>query len=56
MQVLFTVKDICARYTLTKQTIRRLIKEGKFPAPLRVGRSLRWTADAIAEFEGSNFS
>lgn len=33
--------------------LRRWIQSGRIPAPLRIGRQLRWKAGAIAEFVNS---
>lgn len=32
---------------LSKDTIRRQTKEGKFPCPIKIGRSVRWRYSEI---------
>lgn len=40
--------DVRSRYNLSKSTIYDLISKGKFPAPVHIGRSARWS---IAQLE-----
>jgi prophage regulatory protein len=47
---LLTVKDIIAMLKVSKSTIYKWIKDGKFPKPLKFGRNSRWTEEMIKEF------
>ena len=44
---LITMAEICDLYQVTRYTVRRWCKAGLLPAPLRIGRSLRWRPDQI---------
>jgi predicted DNA-binding transcriptional regulator AlpA len=47
---LLTLKDILAILKVSKSTIYKWIKEGKFPKPLKLERLSRWTEEMIHEF------
>ena len=40
-----TLKDLCKRLKLAQSTIFGLLRQGKFPRGLKIGRSRRWNAD-----------
>ena len=46
-----TVKDLADRYSLNKCTIYSLLRAGKLPAGLKIGRSIRWKLATIEVFE-----
>ena len=48
-----TVKDLADRYGLNKCTIYSLLRSGKLPAGLKIGRSRRWKLCMIEAFEAS---
>ena len=44
--MLMRTADILALTGLSRSTIYRLVKDGQFPAPIKIGKSIRWrTAD-----------
>lgn len=52
-QKLYTVKDLANLFGVSEQSIRLWVKGGRLKA-LRVGRSCRFTADAIEAFLTKN--
>lgn len=42
-----TLKDLCKRLKLAQSTIFGLLRQGKFPRGLKIGRSRRWNADEV---------
>ncbi len=44
---LLTTKHVAARLKLCQRQIVKLDASGKLPAPVRVGRSVRWRLDDI---------
>ena len=47
---LLTIRDVARRLNLSVSTVRRLVREGKFPPPLRIGNSHRWRPEVVEEF------
>ena len=48
-----TVKDLAERYSMNKCTIYSLLRSGKLPAGVKIGRSRRWKLCVIEDFEAS---
>lgn len=46
-------KDVAKRYQIGLSTVYKLSNEGQLPKPLRIGKSYRWTAVSLEEFERS---
>lgn len=44
-----TTNDLCAILRVTPQTILRMEKDGRLPAPVRLGRKKVWPAEAVAK-------
>lgn len=44
---LLTAKDVFERIKIGRSRVYKLIKVGRFPAPLKVGHSSRWLASEI---------
>ncbi len=44
-----TTADMCAILRVTPQTIRRMERDGRLPAPVRIGRKKVWPAEAVAK-------
>jgi len=43
---------VLARYGgISQSTVYQLIKDGRFPRPIHIGRSSLWSAQALAEHE-----
>ena len=51
-----TVKEVAARFRVCRRTIEREIAAGRFPAPIRIGRSLRFTEADLSAFEAKSKS
>lgn len=45
---LLRVRDVAERLRLSQRTIFKLRATGELPAPVRIGRALRWRAADIA--------
>ena len=39
---LMAIRQVCARTSLGRTLIYQLVKAGKFPAPIKIGRASRW--------------
>ena len=39
---LLSVVDVCAKLRINRTSLHGLRKAGKFPEPIRIGRSVRW--------------
>lgn len=48
--VLSTTDQLCEHYQISRTTFWRLSQKPGFPQPYRIGRILRWDADAIRAF------
>ncbi len=46
-----TLKEVRTRYNLCTASIYGRIQAGKFPAPLKFGRSSRWRLSELADWE-----
>ena len=46
-----TVRELASRYRVTQKTIGNLRRQGKIPAPLKIGRSARWLRSEIESWE-----
>ncbi len=51
---LLTMDDVCERLRVSPRTIRRWLREGKFPQPIRLGDApnspLRWPEEDIQQW------
>ena len=47
---LITIKDVRALTKLGRSTLYRLMDDGAFPPPMRIGRSVRWPKSVIDEW------
>jgi len=50
MEQLLTLKEVVEIVGFKKSTIYKFIKKGKFPRPLKFGKSSRWTKSEINEW------
>ncbi|KIL99560.1 hypothetical protein CCC_04076 [Paramagnetospirillum magnetotacticum MS-1] len=54
MKTLLRYKDLVEQGIVNnRMTLKRMIDERKFPAPIRFGRSIAWEADLIANWAAS---
>lgn len=49
MEPLLTLKDVTALLRVSQWTVFRMVKAGRFPAPLKVSGALRWS---LADVQG----
>jgi excisionase family DNA binding protein len=49
-----TVEDVAALFHLSRNGVRKLMREGKLPRPIRVGKRLLWSPEAIQKFVKSS--
>ncbi|MBX9267267.1 helix-turn-helix domain-containing protein [Chromobacterium violaceum] len=47
MADLVSIKTIAERTQLSSSYIRKMVKNGKFPKPLRIGNSTRWPVKEV---------
>jgi len=47
---LMTVKDVAAALKISPRQCWKLLSCGRLPAPVRISRSVRWSAEAISEW------
>lgn len=50
------VKDVLARFPISRPTLYRLIEKCAFPAPVRVGVRPAWPEDAIEAWVKANLA
>jgi predicted DNA-binding transcriptional regulator AlpA len=43
-----TTTDLCAILRVSPQTIRRMERDGRLPAPVRIGRKKVWPTEVVA--------
>ena len=48
-----TLREVRSRYGLCASTVYNNIQAGKFPAPLKFGKSSRWRLSELAAWERS---
>ena len=51
MGIFLSIQELAKRYRVSTKTIYTMKKAGRLPAPLRVGRSVRWDMNDIPEWE-----
>ena len=47
---LLGIRAVAAWLAVSPSTLRRMVRDGTFPAPLRIGRSLRWRTSVVDGF------
>ena len=47
---LIDVKDLAKRLKLSDRSIRRMVDDGRIPAPLRLGSTVRWSTKTISDW------
>ena len=50
MPNLLRLRDVTARLGVTHPTVYRLIHEGKFPPPIKIGAAARWEPEAVERY------
>lgn len=51
MNELMTTEQVAMRYGVSKQTIRRLVADHRFPKAIAVGRQLRWRLADLSKWD-----
>ena len=44
-----TTADMMAVLRCSRQTVKRMVADGRLPAPVRIGHRLLWPAEAVAK-------
>lgn len=47
----FSVQSLADRWAVHPNTLRRQLRKGQVPAPLKIGGQYRWPVDVIEAFE-----
>ncbi|MBI5865344.1 MAG: excisionase family DNA-binding protein [Planctomycetes bacterium] len=47
---LLTVREVAARLGISGRQVQKLLASGRFPAPVRLGRSVRWRNGDVSRF------
>ena len=47
---LIDVKDLAKRLKVSDRHIRRMVDDGRIPAPLRIGSAVRWSTKKISDW------
>lgn len=50
LEELLTVDDVAKILRVSTRTVRRRWNKGEFPAPMRIGRLVRWHPDQIRDY------
>ena len=50
LERLVTVKDLTETVGVSRQTIETMIKDGRLPKPMQIGRNLRWHESEIMDW------
>lgn len=50
-----TKTELCRRLTLSARTVEIMVREGRFPPPVRIGKLVYWSEKAIVEWQRSLF-
>lgn len=50
MSKLLTLNQVSNQIGFSESSIRRYLKAGEFPLPLKKGRSIRWSAEEVQEW------
>ena len=46
-----SMKKVCARYDVTRDTIYKWMRDGKFPQPVKVNGATRWREEDLKRWE-----
>lgn len=49
-EALLTRNEAAQRLAISNRTLEREIARGKFPRPLKIGRSSRWPASDVSQY------
>jgi excisionase family DNA binding protein len=47
---LLSYEDVLKRTTLSRQHVWRMVRAGKFPTPVKIGRRRCWSEGAVTEW------
>jgi predicted DNA-binding transcriptional regulator AlpA len=48
--------ELCARLSISLRTLEYMVKEGKFPPPVRIGKYMYWSDKAVFAWQEKLFS
>jgi len=46
-RTLLTMREVTSMFSVDESTIRRWVRQGKFPAPIKVGGTVRWCSCCV---------
>ena len=49
-RMLLTISELCRMLSLSESTVRRRVKAGELPQPVKIGCAARWRKDAVDAF------
>lgn len=49
-ETMFTREELALLFRVDPQTVSRWVRDGRLPAPLRVGRQLLWRRETLDRF------
>jgi excisionase family DNA binding protein len=47
---LLTYEQVAKLLDVDKKTVRRMVEEGDFPSPMKIGKQIRWRTVTVREF------
>ena len=47
---LMKIEDVQDRLNVGRSTVYKMVERGQLPAPIRIGKSVRWSQDDVNEF------
>jgi prophage regulatory protein len=53
---LLTKAELCTRLSISPRTVENLVKAGKFPPPVRIGKQVFWSEKTVFSWQKSLFS
>lgn len=53
---LLTKTDICSRLAISVRTVETMVKAGKFPPPVRIGKHVYWSEIAVQKWQQRLFA
>lgn len=52
---LLTKAELCRRLTLSARTVENMVRDGRFPPPVRIGKLVYWSEKAVFEWQRARF-
>lgn len=52
---LLTKAELCRRLSLSARTVENMVREERFPPPVRIGKYVYWSERAVVEWQKALF-